>query len=242
MTTITLDTREHELIALCTEQKIAIQTANLEVGDILLHHPVHGETLVMERKTLADLAASIKDGRFREQKQRILSAHPNHRVTYLIEGVTLNKLSTGKELYGMSTSALYSAMISLSYRDGFHLIQTGTIKDTLSWILEVASRMDTHPDKIKYTIKDGDETSYLASVKVKTKKIENVTPTVCYTLQLGQVPGISTKLAGDIIVMYPTLFGLLNAIKEHGVKAFKDVPGIGAKKAQGLVEYLMPGV
>ena len=83
-TTITIDVREHELIQLAGEKKIPIQTEQLPIGDILIRHA--DQTLVFERKTLADLAASIKDGRYSEQRQRLKSTYPFHRVTFIIEG------------------------------------------------------------------------------------------------------------------------------------------------------------
>ncbi len=234
--TITIDNREHECIKYCEEYKINIKTASLEVGDILLQ--TETDTLVFERKTLADLAASIKDGRFREQKQR-LKTHPSHRITYIIEGVSFEKLASQPNTYGIASTALLSAMISLSYRDGYHVIHTKSLLDTVRFICEVHTRMIEHPEKIKFAQTEATEETYMSSLKVKSKKIENITPQVCYSLQLAQIPGISTKIAQDISVSYPTLKLLLEGLTEKGVKALKDVPGIGSKKAQTILDYLL---
>ncbi len=238
MTTLTIDVREHDLIKLCEEHKIDITKGNLEVGDALLHNPVTNDTLVFERKSVADLAASIKDGRFREQKQRLQATYPVDRITYIVEGFSFKKLSGAKPVQGMPSSALISALISLSYRDGFHVIQTTNTLDTMYALKEIMTRMESHPDKIQRATEATNEESYLASLKVKTKKIDNLTPDLCFLLQLGQVPGISTTLAQDIVKFYPKMSLLLDEIKAKGVKAFADVPGIGPKKAETLVEYL----
>ena len=77
---ITVDVRERELI------RILGNDANvkaLDMGDVLVRS---GWEWVFERKTLDDLAASIKDGRYREQKSRLLAHYPPHRITYILEG------------------------------------------------------------------------------------------------------------------------------------------------------------
>jgi len=117
--TLTLDIRERDIIAHCTSKNIPFQTASLEVGDMLLKSPT--ETLVFERKTLADLEASIKDGRYREQKQRLKSTFPFHRITYVIEG-TLNSRASKSSI---------SALISSRYRDGFQVLHTSGVADTV---------------------------------------------------------------------------------------------------------------
>jgi ERCC4-type nuclease len=234
--TITIDIREHEFIQFCSDHKIDIKTDSLEVGDILLE--TETDALVFERKTLSDLAASIKDGRFREQKQR-LKSRPAHRVTYIIEGVSFEKLASQPNTYGIASGALLSAMISLSYRDGYHVIHTKSLPETIRFLQEIHTRMIEHPEKVKRVQSEATEETYMASLKVKTKKIDNITPQLCYALQLSQIPGISTKLAKDIIVSYPTLSLLLAGLTEKGIKALKDVPGIGNKKAQTILDYLL---
>ena len=63
----------------------------LDLGDFVLSDGKH--TLFFERKTWADLAGSLKDGRYREQRSRLLqqqrdsSAAETIKVCYIIEGV-----------------------------------------------------------------------------------------------------------------------------------------------------------
>jgi len=63
----------------------------LDLGDFVLSDS-NGHTLFFERKTWADLAGSLKDGRYREQRSRLLeqrdsSAAETSKVCYIIEGV-----------------------------------------------------------------------------------------------------------------------------------------------------------
>ncbi|CAE7785586.1 Mus81, partial [Symbiodinium microadriaticum] len=50
---------------------------------------------IVERKTVLDLASSIVDGRYEEQKQRLSSCGVQH-VVYLVEGVSLNPQGLGR--------------------------------------------------------------------------------------------------------------------------------------------------
>jgi ERCC4-type nuclease len=228
---LTIDSREHELIQLCHTKQVSIQTGSLPVGDMLMTLGEH--TLVFERKTMADLAASIKDGRFREQKQRLTSTYPFHRITYIIESTPL-VLTTRDTLYGMDTKALVSALISSRYRDGIQVIHTSTLDETLWYLQQIQQRMG---EKTQLVTESKEE--YTATLKVKTKKMDNITPGICYLLQLSQIPTISMTLAKDIAVKYPTLSGLFRALHEHGEKAFRDIPGMGPKRIQMCMAYLL---
>ena len=54
------------------KNKDYVTIENLELGDIIFKYN-NEIVLIIERKTLSDLAASIKDGRYNEQKKRLLS-------------------------------------------------------------------------------------------------------------------------------------------------------------------------
>ena len=57
----------------------------LNLGDIVITHN-DKQVIVIERKTTNDLDCSIKDGRYREQKYRLLNLQKeNVQVLYLID-------------------------------------------------------------------------------------------------------------------------------------------------------------
>lgn len=232
---VTWDVREHDAIQYATEMKWEFTTEALNMGDVVVTSDT--DTLVFERKTVADLAASIKDGRFREQKQRLLSHYPPHRITYLIEG-SYKTLFRSTPLHGIDAKAYTSALLSLQYRDGCHVMITPSIKETVAYVYEIASRMKSHPEKIAYTPLNPDQESYASSLTVKSKKGDNVTPALCYVLQLSQIPGISVTLATNIAQVYPSLAVLLHALGENKEKALTSIDKIGAKKAKTILEYL----
>lgn len=100
--TITVDVRERELIAALKEKEkekdtdkapFSLATSALDVGDVsisrLRSDETSGPVLVVERKTWADLSASICDGRWGEQKRRlqaVVDGCAGCACAYVIEG------------------------------------------------------------------------------------------------------------------------------------------------------------
>ena len=88
-----VDYREKKLIKLLNAflnqfnlDNIEIITRILDIGDIAICDEDENEKLIIERKSLNDLASSIKDGRYVEQSLRLshFSLH-NHNIIYLID-------------------------------------------------------------------------------------------------------------------------------------------------------------
>lgn len=80
---------------------------------------------VVERKRTDDLAHSIRDGRYREQKYRLVET--KLRVVYLIEAY-------GKGDWGLAEGALSQAMCNTQVQSGFHVQETHSIKDTCAYL------------------------------------------------------------------------------------------------------------
>ena len=68
---IKIDTREQELLTKCQNtiegspkfKDIKLVSQTLPLGDIIINDGIN-DCIIIERKTLSDLAASIKDGRY----------------------------------------------------------------------------------------------------------------------------------------------------------------------------------
>ena len=89
MVEIIIDNRERNLWKIisdrdldCYKDKIDIKIAQLEIGDI--HILINNNLYIYERKTTADLIASINDGRYREQKIRMMTQDAS--LNMIIEG------------------------------------------------------------------------------------------------------------------------------------------------------------
>ena len=125
---IKLDIRESDLeVAFATAcgldksyGNISIIKENLPIGDIIIYTDEGEEIAIIERKTLQDLAASIRDGRYNEQSYRLNNCKlHNHAIYYLIEG-DINRFRPSR--YGknpVTKKALMSAMTSISFLKDF---------------------------------------------------------------------------------------------------------------------------
>ena len=145
---IKIDNREHELVKhirslvgmLPLYHGIQIEVLPLPLGDIILS--IDGmDKWIVERKSLADLAASIKDGRYEEQSYRLNGlAHPNHNIVYLVEG-DVNRIPVNQFKHKIDKLTLFSAMFSLSYYKGFSVFRTMHVEETALFLCHSLCKM-----------------------------------------------------------------------------------------------------
>ena len=227
---IRIDNREHDLIQLVNQliltipafKELQVTVEALPLGDIILTEN-DTDKVIIERKSLADLLASIKDGRYEEQSYRLngMQGHANHNTIYLIEG-DVNKINNLKN----ERMTAYSAMFSLNYYKGFSVFRTFNIDETALFICNTAAKMIRTTDKLPYyQIKflqqtDGDtvtepqvNTSKDYVGLVKTVKKDNITPDNIAEIMLCQIPGISAATAISIMEKFKTLSNLITSVE-----------------------------
>lgn len=215
---------------------------NLAHGDIQILYK-ESPVLLFERKTLSDLIASITDGRYKNQKAVLLqSGYSTSQMYYIIEG-QYKWSDQGKDMPMLKGSVINTLM-----RDKIGIFYTRDVKDTMALLCEIFQRVQKDPTKyIRHT-----ESSSSSTVEDIEKQIvvlsqnDKITPSICYLYMLQQVPGISTKSANAISLIYPNMKTLikelgsltsedqkekLSAIKVNGRK-------ISSKIVDNLVSYL----
>jgi ERCC4-type nuclease len=212
------------------KEKVKIEVKQLELGDI--HVILNNRCIIFERKSVADLLSSIKDGRYKEQKSRLLSNTLPCDITYIIEGDDINSSKNRNQnlLSGIYTHTLY--------RDNIHLIFTKDIEDTVSFILILISKMVDNPEKFEKEDKE-----YIDCVKAKSAKIKNITPDTCYLLQLSQIPTINITIAKNIQKVYPKFKNLIAELENtptynERISKLCKINKIGKEKATKIVEFL----
>ena len=153
---IKVDNREQDLLKQIQNlvlfipafKQLKVETAALPLGDIIIYDD-NDEKLIIERKCLNDLLASIKDGRYEEQSYRLNGLnHPNHNIYYLIEG-DVNKANRFKD-NNIEKLTLYSAMFSLNYYKGFSVMRTLSMEETAIFICNTASKLSKSDKKAYY--------------------------------------------------------------------------------------------
>jgi ERCC4-type nuclease len=204
--TILIDTRERELII-----KLNFPTKSLPVGDVWIG--LSGEVLqvggiIAERKTVADLEASIMDGRYREQRTRLLSHCQlnGYRPLYIIEG-ELDRLN-GR----LSKQALRKFLARLTLRYGVSVLQTESVQDTANLCTALADQLSTDP-KIFQT-EEAAKVTYTDTISVH-RKGNTDDPAVFASAVLQQCSGISAAGAKAILATYPTLTAIWAATSQE---------------------------
>ena len=93
-----VDSREPVgLIELLKVRVKNIEFGNLDIGDFIIKNDNDEIVLIFERKSLNDLIASIKDGRYAEQSFRLSQMSlNNHHIYYVIEGTLSPQYSVQK--------------------------------------------------------------------------------------------------------------------------------------------------
>ena len=80
---------EKTLLEEFNNRKITIITENLLVGDAHIRNEKGELVYIFERKAKSDLEASIKDGRYHEQKNRLIETGLcRKQIVYVIEQLT----------------------------------------------------------------------------------------------------------------------------------------------------------
>ena len=186
MSLVIVDFRESKLLESLHKLKdkyinITVESSNLLLGDITIHN----SEMIIERKTWADLEASIKDGRYEEQSHRLKDAkEEGFNIYYFLEG------DLAKYRGGLPTTTLISAMYSLT-RKGFFVIQTKSVDDTALFILQFAdkSQREQHKNKV----------STYESVSLNKKKNSHITQENISVYMLAQIPNMSTLISTCIL-------------------------------------------
>lgn len=243
---IKIDTREQELFKKCEATisavpkfaDIKLVSETLPLGDIIINDGIN-DCIIVERKTLSDLAASIKDGRYEEQSYRLNGLqHHNHNIVYLVEG-DMYRFNAFKERIDKQT--LYSAMFSINYFKGFSVMRSNNMEETAMIACNMVyklvgglksgkngfySNTITNIPTIKNSddntsddqnnnadvVKESSEKDYCSVIK-KVKK-DNITPDNIGEIMLCQIPGISSASALAILAQFKTLPNLIQCLKE----------------------------
>ena len=262
---VKIDIRETDLLQQINQhitnipifKSIVVKSEVLPIGDIIICDD-NEEKLIIERKSVADLLASIKDGRYEEQSYRLNGLnHHNHNIVYLVEG-DVNRVNRFKTDNRIEKLTLYSAMFSLNYYKGFSVFRTFSLEESATIICNMAYKLEkevtsgkkafyqnfTPKNEPPIEIKEGSEEKALEQCEneqsekeqcekdyvgvIKKVKKENITPDNIGEIMLCQIPGISSVTALAIIEKYNSLPNLIKEL-ENNNDCLKDITSTNAK-------------
>jgi ERCC4-type nuclease len=238
--TLTVDSREAE--STCQSFKangLTFERAMLPVGDFCFRF---GDQTIMllERKTGADLAASLTDGRYHEQKARLLAATDVPHRGYIVEGPypEAGIRAGGRQV---PRTTLDSVIIGITVRDGLTVYRTDNLAHTAQLLAKLLNKLPEYASQsadaetVKY------EKGLLRSSNLAGSKRANLTPEFCYWAQLAQIPGVSLDTAKVIAQTYPNLRCLLDrATVTDLAELMLAKRRLGVSLAERIIEYLRP--
>lgn len=187
---------------------VSLVLDNLDCGDFVIEYG--GEVIVaFERKTWKDFLASIKDGRYRIQKDKMLGCIGKDKIMYILEGAT-DWSGNGSGLYlDVDKKSVISSVINTQLRDGIRLVSTKGIDDTCEYLIQVLMRIVKEPSKyMKVTggVEGGATTDGVVATKedyISKHKVNSAQDLFFY--QMTQVPGISAKTAAAFVKEFGTM-------------------------------------
>lgn len=264
---IVIDERERDLYqalyvfihSQMTPLPLQLEKETLALGDISIRRDEDDkEWVLLERKTLKDLVASIKDGRYEEQSYRLThSTSPDfqlHNICYVIEG-PLNTIRNPIE-----RKMILGAMASLYFFKGFQVMRTSSVEDTAEWIATLALKIErglaekklpwfirwdtltqqSQPSAIESTApieesetkpepQEREPDKAYCSV-VKRTKNANITPENIGEILLCQIPTVGPETAIAVMQKYEhSVANLVHALETEGTKCIEQITTLDSK-------------
>jgi crossover junction endonuclease MUS81 len=169
---------------------IDFKISNLPVGDFIIgdEDQIH---VIAERKTVQDLCASITDGRFRQQKERLEESIDPNKILYIIEG-SLNTI------VGLSKTIIQSALVNLMFKHGFKVIRSDSIDNTFNYMTLLYKKMSLNEFSIVNT--------KIAPIQLKSKK--DKIQQNAFALQLSTIHSVSFIIAQAIANEFKSMSNL----------------------------------
>lgn len=212
MPLIKVDDRECNeklLSTLRQEKDFTLQICRLPIGDYQVD-----DILLVERKAVRDMIASIKDGRWFRQAIKLSTLSIQSMV--ILEGTSVDYQSTG-----IKREAIQGALISLSLLFRIPLIRSRTPEETAKLILYAAKQIQSfgcHSGPIRYSP---------ASRRMKDNYKRQI-----HVLQ--GFPGIGPVRARLLLKKFGSLKATFDAFFEDGL----SVPGIGQKTIRQIRQVM----
>jgi len=182
-------------------ESVAVTVNRLACGDYEVE-----DNLVVERKTLIDLAVSVKDGRIFRQGCKL--AQMNKRGIIILEGTSRDLASSG-----MRRAALQGALITLTVFLGIPLLRSQNLQETARLMLYTARQ--------NQTIASGALPRH--SIRPRGKRRTQI-----HILQ--GLPGVGPERAQTLL----DTFGSIEAILTANAEELLSIKGIGTHTAKAI--------
>ena len=224
-----IDCRENKIIQ-TIDTTFPFTTQQLPLGDFLIRDERQQEILV-ERKTWQDLHQSRKDGRYREQRSRLLLYRENNsnvKICYLIEGRYDDSFEIEKKL-----------LLRLAFAYDIPVLYTTSLQDTVHF-LHLHMKLDDLNSYFEQRTIDIDQTESRVKSCFPTKNYDNAT--IFFQSSLTSIRGVSPLMANSITDIWPTLSTFYSSFFEDPIiwkQKLKDIQFQTKKTKRKITENII---
>jgi ERCC4-type nuclease len=213
-----IDDREHGLCTSLKSRDIKHTVRRLVIADILVTEIDESVvTLAIERKTVNDLRSSLRDGRFAEQRSRMVDNYGTERCVYIIEGKCENS-----EL---------GVLMSLQFRDRITVIKTVDVDDTVC----VIDKLSALAEEGRIGARDSPPEAF-----AKVKKVPTSDPKSALGAFLSIIPGVSRKMALCIAEHFDGPGNLCERIQDSdGLSVTRDIKFGNRKVGPSIAQKIL---
>lgn len=222
---VVVDSRESDLSNALRSIDFMFENKQLVIGDVMVvrdNASTEEVKCIIERKTVSDLASSIIDGRFKEQKSRIKdSGCDSSCVWYIIEQRYNAKIS-------LPQPTLDSAVLNLQIVHGYKVMYTTSSLHTALVIKSLVAKMQ----KLDDCTSESSEFFTSKPVFKPVHKQDTFTahPTAC---MLSCIPGMSFQTALVIESKYLSIDAICTTL--HSDTGIHELAQVQSKRKVGNV-------
>jgi ERCC4-type nuclease len=196
-----VDDRERALLSRLSGEVNQVTRQRLILGDVLIHNASGEVAFAIERKTVADLSASLRDGRFAEQRARLLETFGRERVVYVLEGT--------EAVWKMPQEK--GALMALHFRDRVQVLRTRDVGETVEAIVKLTALCEEGRS-------DAREAPPLVEGS-PARRHDTTTPGSALAAMLTVFPGMSLAKGRAIAESVGCMRALCESIQEDAVAA-----------------------
>jgi ERCC4-type nuclease len=204
-----VDSRERDVAAILSARGVVHDVQTLSVCDYLLLDPDGNVALALERKTVGDLEASVRDGRLVDQRARMRQAYAE-RGGFVVEGAVNH-----------GDPALAGVLTGLIVRHRFPVFRTAGKEDTATLL----SHLEASAARGRLDPRDGGAAH--AAAVVPKKKVQGHEEAGIN--MLACVSGVSAAAAAAILAVHADIPSLVDALRRSGERAVSDI-ALGKKR------------
>jgi ERCC4-type nuclease len=212
--------------------KYSYTIEQLDIGDIWICEKEKDASgnyipfLIIERKEINDYMSSIRSGRFHEQKNRLIRTikHYNSigyscRGMYVIEG---NLPSPSKKIRNISSSIIYSSMISTSVDNNMGIFQTKNSLGTVELVEIICKKIEKRggifwKNEIIKKEEDINEKNMNINLNIAKKKSYD-TKLKIHTEMLTSIRGVSKDISLILLTEFNSITNIILSIRDGTFK------------------------